>query len=170
MNNPTAVVRIKLQSLYGDPDLYVGNFEKPFPRKERDCWTWSKAEFGDDSLSIFFFDRKFVPGYMYIGVYGATRAGFSIKVSWTLPGVGTGDLKQRGKNTTGSGSTKQLQEFDIVKLVKNRLKDHGTDVNFDHSMINVSSKATQNGDGLTVCIRHGFRQEASMTQSRGGHP
>ncbi len=94
-----SVVKVKLVALSGDPDvsavivcarerssvilviqLYVGNGRCPRPDKTN-C-TWKKSGHGDDVVTIYYFDARFAPGYLYIGVHGATQADFSIKVVW----------------------------------------------------------------------------------------
>jgi hypothetical protein len=95
-----SVVKIKLAALHGDPDvsacplfpaqthawltpllqLYVGNGRCPRPTKGN-C-TWNKSGHGGDVVTIYYFDARFAPGYLYIGVHGATQAEFSLKCVW----------------------------------------------------------------------------------------
>lgn len=89
-------VSIALKSTLGDPDLYVGNHECPFPDHIQ-C-VWKKEQHGDDKLVLHSFNKHFNVGYMYIGVRGTTDASFSLAVKWhddAAPGdestrVGTG--------------------------------------------------------------------------------
>ena len=60
--------------------LYVGNGRCPRPVKGN-C-TWNKSGFGGDVLTIYYFDARFAPGFVYIGVHGATDSEFSLKVVW----------------------------------------------------------------------------------------
>lgn len=94
-----SVVKVKLVALHGDPDvsdvtsahmallrlipvlqLYVGNGRCPRPDKNN-C-TWKKSGHGDDVITIYYFDARFAPGFLYIGVHGATQAEFSLKAVW----------------------------------------------------------------------------------------
>jgi hypothetical protein len=60
--------------------LYVGNGRCPRPDKTNS--TWKKSGHGDDVVTIYYFDARFAPGFLYIGVHGATQAEFSLKVVW----------------------------------------------------------------------------------------
>ncbi len=83
--NPNASVRILLKSKSGDPDLFVGNLECPCPTKE--SHTWRKSGFGDDKLTVNYFDENFRLGWIYIGVHGAGRlvSEFSLSAAWQDP-------------------------------------------------------------------------------------
>ena len=74
-----------MQGKSGDPDLMVGNSMCPFPTK--DSCIWKKAGFGDDKITIHYFDENFQLGWFYIGVYGAGRlkSEFTLSVSWKDP-------------------------------------------------------------------------------------
>jgi len=76
---------VLVQGKSGDPDLMVGNSTCPFPTKES-C-TWKKAGFGDDKITIHYFDENFQLGWFYIGVYGAgrLRSEFTLSVGWKDP-------------------------------------------------------------------------------------
>jgi len=69
----TTVVIVALQ-------LYVGNGRCPRPEKTNS--TWKKSGHGDDVVTIYYFDARFAPGYLYIGVHGASQAEFTLKVVW----------------------------------------------------------------------------------------
>lgn len=82
ITNPRASIKISLKSKSGDPDLVVGNSSCPKPTKENTVW--KKAGFGDDKITINFFDESFQLGWFYVGVYGAGRltSEFSLTASW----------------------------------------------------------------------------------------
>eukprot|EP00292_Cryptomonas_paramecium_P010728 CAMPEP_0113702870 /NCGR_PEP_ID=MMETSP0038_2-20120614/25481_1 /TAXON_ID=2898 /ORGANISM="Cryptomonas paramecium" /LENGTH=333 /DNA_ID=CAMNT_0000627143 /DNA_START=1 /DNA_END=999 /DNA_ORIENTATION=- /assembly_acc=CAM_ASM_000170 len=72
----------------GDPDLFVGNSKNPNPTNE--CCDWHSSGFGGDKIVIHYFDRHYVRGWFYIGVYGASKlpAEFSLTASikvWKAP-------------------------------------------------------------------------------------
>lgn len=85
VNNPRASIKIHLKGKSGDPDLMVGNSACPHPTKES-C-TWKKAGFGDDKITIHYFDENFQLGWFYIAVYGAGRlkSEFTLSVHWKDP-------------------------------------------------------------------------------------
>jgi hypothetical protein len=119
-----SVVKVKLVALSGDPDvsavivcarerltvmlilviqLYVGNGRCPRPDKTN-C-TWKKSGHGDDVVTIYYFDARFAPGYLYIGVHGATQADFLIKVVWKdVDIVQAGSMPSPGHSRLSNGT------------------------------------------------------------------
>ena len=136
--NTRAVIKIKLTAVAGDPDLYVGNYTCPYPIKVRTdapCntlfllpkqWlqgnaTWSKAGFGDDSLSIYFFDSNFAPGWYYVGVHGAVASGYTLRVSWKEEA----DKRAHAKRVQERRDLERAMEggADTLSIVMERLQD-----------------------------------------------
>ena len=120
-----SVVKVKLASLHGDPDvsasftlfrtqkmsffliialqLYVGNGRCPRPDKTNS--TWKKSGHGDDVVTIYYFDARFAPGFLYIGVHGATLAEFSLKVVWKdVDIVQAGNMPSPGPSRLSNGT------------------------------------------------------------------
>jgi len=104
------VIKIKLTSHDGDPDLYVGNGLCPFPKQKNS--TWSKAGFGDDKVSIYYFDSKWSQGFVYIGVFGATDSEFSVKSVWKSVGS---DQSLTEESFVAAAKPKVLSHVDVAK-------------------------------------------------------
>ena len=47
---------------------------------------WKCESPGQGTVIIHPFDKGFVVGYMYVGIYGYSNAEFSLKVRWSEPG------------------------------------------------------------------------------------
>ncbi|EKX42730.1 hypothetical protein GUITHDRAFT_111402 [Guillardia theta CCMP2712] len=73
-------ITVLLKTKKGDPDLFIGNNQCPFPTKQKNVW--KKSEFGDDKIILHPFDQGFVVGYIYIGVFGFTDAEYAISLKW----------------------------------------------------------------------------------------
>jgi len=82
VHNPRASIKIVLKGKSGDPDLVVGNSTCAIPTKQ--TYTWKKSGFGDDKITINYFDENFQLGCFYIGVFGAGRlvSEFVLSASW----------------------------------------------------------------------------------------
>lgn len=77
-------VIIALKCTKGDPDLFVGNHECPYPDNS---WSiWRHSEYGEDKIVLHSFDKGFVVGYMYVSVRGTTDASYSLVVKWREEG------------------------------------------------------------------------------------
>lgn len=92
------------------------------PEPTKSACTWCKAGFGDDKLTVYYFDRRFAPGYIYVGVYGATDSEFSIKSWWKEVGVDN-------ENSKGSveeshvGKKKPDDRLDTLEVARDMLRD-----------------------------------------------
>lgn len=83
--------------------LYVGNGRCPRPDKTNS--TWKKSGHGDDVVTIYYFDARFAPGFLYIGVHGATLAEFSLKVVWKdVDIVQAGNMPSPGPSRLSNGT------------------------------------------------------------------
>jgi len=80
VDNPEAVIKLRLVAKSGDPDLFVGGSTCPYPTV--DDYVWGHSSFGDDKVTIYYFDEKFACGWFYIAVYGATASSYTLYANW----------------------------------------------------------------------------------------
>jgi hypothetical protein len=76
-------ISVFLTKVKGDPELCVGNNEQPHPTMEM-C-TWHQSEFGNDKITIHPFDKGFITGVLYVGIYGNVSSSFRLTVRWNEP-------------------------------------------------------------------------------------
>ena len=76
-------INVVLSKVKGDPELCVGNNEQPYPTME--ICTWSQSEYGNDKITIHPFDKGFITGVLYVGVYGNISSSFRLTVKWNDP-------------------------------------------------------------------------------------
>ncbi len=94
--------------------LYVGNGRCPRPDKTN-C-TWKKSGHGDDLVTIYYFDARFAPGFLYIGVHGATQADFSLKVVWKdVDIVQAGNAPSPGPSRLSNGTPSVGEKRDVAR-------------------------------------------------------
>jgi hypothetical protein len=86
----------------------------PFPTKENHIW--NVAEFGDDKCTIHPFDKGYVVGWLYVGVYGFSDSEFSINVRWKNRGEGNGPSSSSRQQTGLSAENSYDSIFSQVPL------------------------------------------------------
>ena len=86
----------------------------PFPTKENHIW--NVAEFGDDKCTIHPFDKGYVVGWLYVGVYGFSDSEFSINVRWKNRGDGNGPSSSSRQQTGVSAENSYDSVFSQVPL------------------------------------------------------
>ena len=103
-------INIQLKTTRGDPDVFVGNHQVPYPSK--DDFIWHMSESDRTKCTIHPFDRGFVVGYLYVAVYGYTESEFSIKVRWKEAGDPIGLPSTSGRLLSGENSFDSQQSQD----------------------------------------------------------
>ena len=94
--------------------LYVGNGRCPRPDKSN-C-TWKKSGHGDDVVTIYYFDARFAPGFLYVGVHGATQADFSLKAVWKdVDIVQAGSMPSPGPSRLSNATPGAADKRDAVR-------------------------------------------------------
>lgn len=107
-------INIQLKTTRGDPDLFVGNHQVPYPSKEDFIWRLPDAD--RTKCTIHPFDKGFVVGYMYIAVYGYSESDFSIKVRWKEHGDPVGIPTTPGRMISGEFSFDSQQSHDSATV------------------------------------------------------
>ena len=74
------------------------------------------AEYGDDKCTIHAFDKGFVIGWLYVGVYGFSESEFSIMVRWKNRGEGNGALSSSRQQSGVSAENSYDSFFSQVSL------------------------------------------------------
>ena len=74
------------------------------------------AEFGDDKCTIHPFDKGYVVGWLYVGVYGFSDSEFSINVRWKNRGEGNGPSSSSRQQTGLSAENSYDSIFSQVPL------------------------------------------------------
>ena len=77
---------------------------------------WKCESPGQGTVIIHPFDKGFVVGYMYVGIYGYSNAEFSLKVRWSEPGDAPAEENSRASIKTEGGVEAEISAVSIQSM------------------------------------------------------
>lgn len=106
------------------------------------------AEYGDDKCTIHAFDKGFVVGWLYVGVYGFSESEFSINVRW----------KNRGEVNGASSPSRQQTGVSA----ENSYDSFFSQVSLSHPPTTPPSHSSSHAPSLNFCIHTSCMMLARM--------
>ena len=70
MNDPKADLKVTVEAIFGDPDLFISRTDQ---RPDQVNHTWSSADLGADIIEVPTTDANYGLGTYYIAVYGGGK-------------------------------------------------------------------------------------------------